>query len=170
MPYNQHRQATFDPPAVSLTQNVCRLKRPCCGRYGASRESCRIVEIGSVLPSQTLLNTTIPTDDNQSKGVIEMKSIRSLFFGALLFLLTPSSHACQFDTDCAVGSVCLKTSGNIYGVCAGGMNPGNSDDRVPVYSPTDPNETIGDTCSFDTDCGPGGTCVKSSGSIKGVCL
>jgi hypothetical protein len=86
-------------------------------------------------------------------------------------LAVPSiGMACQFDTDCGVGSKCLKSSGQLYGICAGGMNPGNDDDRQPVYDPLDPNETVGDTCSFNTDCGPGNKCLKSSGQIKGVCV
>lgn len=87
----------------------------------------------------------------------------TLFAPALTF-------ACSFDVDCEPGSKCLKPSGSIYGVCAGGMMPGNRHDREPVYSPLDPNETVGDTCSFNTDCGPGNACVKSSGQIYGVCL
>jgi len=78
--------------------------------------------------------------------------------------------ACQFDTDCGVGSRCLKTSGQIYGICAGGMNPGNNSDRSPVYSPLDPNRTVGNTCGFDTDCGPGSKCLKGAGQIRGVCV
>jgi hypothetical protein len=85
-------------------------------------------------------------------------------------LLSTSALACSFDTDCRPGSQCLKTSGSIYGVCAGGLSPGNSNDREPVYSPLDTNRTYGNTCSFDTDCGPGGHCVKGSSSINGVCM
>jgi hypothetical protein len=61
-----------------------------------------------------------------------------------------SAFACQFDTDCGVGSRCLKAAGQIYGICAGGMNPGNNSDRSPVYSPLDPNRTVGNTCDFNT--------------------
>lgn len=86
---------------------------------------------------------------------------------ALLGMIHPAA-ACQFDTDCSPGSQCLKSSGSIYGICAGGLNPGNSNDDQPVYSPTDPNETYGDTCSFDDDCGPGSKCLKSG--IYGVCV
>lgn len=88
----------------------------------------------------------------------------------ILVLWSTNSMACGFDADCAPGSKCLKRSGQLYGVCVGGISPGNRNDRQPVYSPTDPNRTTGNTCGFDTDCGPGSTCLKSSGSIYGTCL
>lgn len=93
--------------------------------------------------------------------------IRTLIF---LFVLgvTPTL-ACSFDTDCAPGSKCVKSSGNIYGICAGGLFPGNSNDSQPVKAPLDLNKTYGNTCSFDTDCGPGSRCSRGSG-IYGVCV
>lgn len=88
----------------------------------------------------------------------------------LLIALQKVSIACEFDTDCSPGNKCLKSSGSIYGVCTGGIDPGNNNDRQPVYSPTDPNRTTGNTCQFNTDCGPGSTCLKGSGSIEGACV
>jgi hypothetical protein len=92
-----------------------------------------------------------------------------------LFLVVASfapgiSLACSFDTDCNPGSKCVKPQGSIYGVCAGGISPGNKNDQQPVYAPLDVNKTYGNTCSFDTDCGPGSKCEKESGSIYGVCI
>ena len=46
-----------------------------------------------------------------------------LCLGLVGFALVAS--ACSFDTDCQIGSKCLKQSGSIYGICAGGMSPGN---------------------------------------------
>lgn len=90
---------------------------------------------------------------------------------AVALALSPSiALACSFDTDCEPGSKCLKSSGSIYGVCAGGISPGNRNDRSPVEAPLDINRTYGNTCSFDTDCGPGSRCIKSNGSINGVCM
>ena len=92
----------------------------------------------------------------------------SLLLTALL-LSTPVL-ACQFDTDCQPGNRCVKSMGALNGVCQGGMNPGNVYDKKPVTSPTDPNKTYGNTCTFDTDCGPSSECKKENGNMKGVCL
>jgi hypothetical protein len=86
-----------------------------------------------------------------------------------LALWPSAAFACSFNTDCEPGSKCLKSSGSIYGICAGGLFPGNTNDRQPVYAPLDLNGTYGNTCSFDVDCGPGSRCMKSSG-INGVCM
>jgi len=81
-----------------------------------------------------------------------MKLINALL--AVVVLVPSVALACSFDTDCNPGSKCVKARGAIYGVCMGAISPGNKYDREPVYSPLDPNRTYGNTCSFDTDCGP----------------
>jgi hypothetical protein len=101
--------------------------------------------------------------------------IRRVLVGLLLIagvvgLRVDSAHGCEFSTDCEPGSRCLK-SGGFYGVCAGGLFPGNTHDRVPVEDPLDPNGTVGNTCRFSAaDCGPGNFCLKKPGAIEGVCV
>ena len=96
------------------------------------------------------------------------RMLTALGLTALLLGMAAPASACQLDTDCEVGSRCLKRGG-IHGVCYGGLSPGNRNDRQPVYDPLDPNRTVGNTCSFDVDCGPGSVCAKKGG-IDGVCL
>ena len=97
-----------------------------------------------------------------------MKRIYALI--VLVFLAPSAGLACSFDTDCMPSSKCVKTSGSLYGACVGGVSPGNNNDRQPVKAPLDLNNTYGNTCSFDTDCGPGSMCFKPSDGISDTCL
>lgn len=94
--------------------------------------------------------------------------MKYLFLSLVLLGSVPAT-ACQFDTDCSVGSQCIKQGYSLNGVCMGGLNPGNNNDRKPVYNQLNPRDKTGNTCSFDTDCGIGLTCHKSGYSIKGTC-
>jgi len=127
-------------------------------------------------------------DEHRESYAMKMKFEIIVLVAALSFQFSTVALACQFDTDCNVGSRCEKDISSIYGVCVGGMNPGNANDRQPVYDPLDLNRgfrsgstgdargfgqdsngTYGDTCSFDTDCGIGSRCVKENYSITGTC-
>ncbi len=97
--------------------------------------------------------------------------IASVFFiFAMLSILLLQSFACFYDTECAIGSQCVKAEGSLYGVCKGGLYPGNKNDRQPVYAPLDMDKTYGNTCSYDTECGISNVCIKSENSIYGVCM
>tara|TARA_B100000575_G_C23002110_1_gene577413 strand:+ start:163 stop:465 length:303 start_codon:yes stop_codon:yes gene_type:complete len=100
--------------------------------------------------------------------MLSIKPILFLFF--VFFFINSSSFACSFDLDCSIGSKCIKAYGAIYGVCGGGLFPGNSNDSEPVYDPLDLDGTYGNTCSFDLDCGITNKCVKDGNSIYGVCM
>lgn len=99
---------------------------------------------------------------------------RWIFAVPLLLVASPAA-ACSFDTDCNVGSKCVKPSGRLVGICVGGLFPGRpqtNDERVSQpQRPINPSDKAqGEQCSFNTECGVGGSCLKSSGSIYGVCL
>ena len=62
---------------------------------------------------------------------------------ALITLFAAPVLACQFNTDCGVGSKCMKEVGKLEGIC---MNPGNSNDRNPYSNPVRPDSSVGNTC------------------------
>lgn len=96
--------------------------------------------------------------------------MKIVLIASLILCIEAVAWGCSFDTDCQVGSKCEKPQGSIYGVCKGGLYPGNSNDDKPVKAFPDLDKTYGNTCSFDLDCGISNKCVKKSGSIYGVCL
>jgi hypothetical protein len=96
-----------------------------------------------------------------------MNILKAILVG--FFIFPGAALACSFDTDCSPGSKCVKAKGSLDGVCLGGTSPGNKNDSRPVYAPLDVNRTYGNTCAFNTDCGPGSVCVKQGG-IDGVCM
>ncbi len=82
-----------------------------------------------------------------------------------LFLFFPSlGFTCSFDTDCTVGSKCVKAPGRLEGFCSSG----NDNDRQPYKDPFGNGE--GKTCSLDTECSVGTKCVKQEGRLYGVCV
>jgi hypothetical protein len=87
----------------------------------------------------------------------------------VLALASSPAMACSYSTDCSPGSKCVKSGGNVLGICSGGLLPGNRNDRQPYKDPFDPNRTVGNTCSFNIDCGSGNHCAMGSG-IYGVCV
>jgi hypothetical protein len=100
-----------------------------------------------------------------------MKRIGSKLWlaGFALGLSVAQSMACAFDTDCSPGSKCVRANGQVIGLCTGGGFPGNKYDQKPYMDPFDPNRTVGKTCSFNVECGPGSRCALGLG-IYGVCV
>jgi hypothetical protein len=92
-----------------------------------------------------------------------------------LFVLAPIANACEFNTDCAIGSTCVKQGYNLQGICMAGMNPGNKNDQKPFEpepytAPKYKTQSVGNTCSFNIDCSIGEKCAKGAGQITGVCV
>ena len=98
-----------------------------------------------------------------------MRKVNNIVLLCTIFL-SSETLACAFDLDCMPGSKCIKPPASLFGVCAGGMFPGNSFDSEPVVNPLDLNQTFGNTCSFNLDCGLNMVCAKQQGNILGVCL
>lgn len=94
----------------------------------------------------------------------------SFFLFLALVLIPVFCWACSFDTDCEVGSKCIKQSGSLDGYCAGGMNPGNQNDSKPIRKDYNYNDKTGNTCNSNFDCNLNQKCMKGSGQIYGVCL
>lgn len=90
----------------------------------------------------------------------------------LCLLIAVPALACEFNTDCEPGSRCIKAPGELEGVCVGGISPGNSNDYRPMRDKpiSDLNGTYGNTCEFNTDCGPGAMCYKPNGGLYGTCI
>ena len=63
----------------------------------------------------------------------------------------------------------MKEVGKREGVCMGGMNPGNRNDRNPYSNPMNSNSSVGNTCQYNTDCSSRERCVKERG-LNGVCM
>jgi predicted small secreted protein len=95
--------------------------------------------------------------------------MKSIFLAALIALFATPALACQFNTDCGIGSKCIKEAGKREGICMGGMNPGNSNDRNPYSNPMRPDSSVGNTCQYNSDCNVREKCVKERG-LNGVCV
>ncbi len=94
--------------------------------------------------------------------------IRLLFVVVVLSFAAGEASACVFDLYCGLGSKCVK-NGDYSGYCVGGMNPVNMDDDHPTPPRHRPSPETGNTCGSSLDCGIGGECLKSRGSLLGAC-
>ncbi|MEJ6010152.1 hypothetical protein [Novosphingobium aquae] len=94
-------------------------------------------------------------------------------FIAIALILAPATAlACNFNTDCNIGSKCMKQAGRLEGVCVGGMSPGEPprENRDPYKWRDTSRKESGAQCSFNTDCEVGSMCLKESGRMYGVCI
>lgn len=100
-----------------------------------------------------------------------MRKVCAALAAFIAFTAGPAM-ACSFNTDCNVGSTCMKQRSSMEGVCVGGMSPGRPDDSRQSRAPTawQNQQSHGGQCSFSTDCGAGSMCLKEAGRIYGVCV
>jgi hypothetical protein len=96
-----------------------------------------------------------------------------IVLASVSFVLSSTiADACISDYDCGYGRKCIKAAGDINanGVCVQPVDSnGNKDYRANSnWGKSQP--TAVKSCQFDTDCGIGGSCMKKSGSIYGICF
>lgn len=86
--------------------------------------------------------------------------MRTLLTIAFIIVSTPGL-ACHFDAECEFAERCIKQTGSQEGRCS------NYDSglRDPM-DVTAPGKRL---CSFDIDCGLGGTCL-AVGGLYGTCV
>lgn len=100
------------------------------------------------------------------KGVTMSKSL-VLFIG---LFAGSYSMACSYDSECAIGATCVKNNSyDLHGVCVEKFGLGSrAKDRGS--RPSGYGNRAGDPCSFDSQCGIGGRCLKGSTySTSGTC-
>lgn len=103
-----------------------------------------------------------------------MIKLKAIFYG-LTLIASLDAFACEYNTDCEIGSTCVKKQFELEGICMAGISPGNSNDRKPYnpepyVQPKFKSSTVGNTCSYNMDCAIGESCMKESGSLEGVCM
>ena len=86
-PPNQHRYRTFDPSAVLLAQDTCRLNRPCCGRQ--MKLSAKILTVTIILFASWAALAGEAIENDQWKGVFTKYSTNGVFI-----LCKESSTSC----------------------------------------------------------------------------
>jgi hypothetical protein len=96
-------------------------------------------------------------------------AIKLLAFVPVLIASALPAFGCITDVDCRLDSRCFKEPRELYGVCAGGLRPGNRNDKYPVRNLRDVEGTVGNTCLVNADCGSTNRCLKSNPYGKGVC-
>jgi len=96
--------------------------------------------------------------------------IRVLLIFLFVFLHFNINAACYSDFDCGFGNKCVKAAGtyNVTGVC---VTPSDQfGNKTYNYSPPQGQPHTVNSCSFDTDCSIGFSCMKRSGQIYGICV
>ena len=87
-----------------------------------------------------------------------------------LLFLPHDASACERDFECPAGSRCVKRFGELDGVCQRGVSPDpRRDQGRPTPGKARTPGRAGAPCEFQTDCGPGLSCVSRGSSSQRVC-
>lgn len=88
-----------------------------------------------------------------------------MVFLFIILLASPVVYACEADSDCNDGAICMQTSFDYYGYCYGGVP--STDYVNPPMDKTAGD--AGDLCLDDSGCGLEGQCIVPRGETYGYC-
>ncbi len=87
----------------------------------------------------------------------------------LILLLSTDARACQNDRDCGAASRCVRTPGQLDGVCERGLAPIQGDDPRRIGHPDRPQGLEGQVCELTVDCVQGLFCVMQPNTDVRIC-
>lgn len=167
--------ATDGPSPITIQCQICSCMFPLHARniflYYKAQEATRAHVDLTYQPLEIVENCCSATQSVPQIGrnIMSLTGQKFRIATSALVLSSIQALACSFDTDCSPGSKCVRPSGQVIGMCTGGQFPGNRYDKSPYRDPFDPNRTVGKTCSFNIECGPGNHCQMGLGTY-GVCV
>ena len=97
--------------------------------------------------------------------------MKKLILGSFIFF-SFEAFACKNDFDCSMGAKCVISGYSLNGVCVEDykyQNKKSKDSNPYGYGYQPPRSKAGQSCSFSTECGVGGQCLKSGSSLYGTC-
>lgn len=94
---------------------------------------------------------------------------KGLLAGALMAAAGTAYAECMGDFDCSMGQQCVKPAGSMQtnGNCVTPTD-GYGNQRPDYSMNSDVREAP--SCRWDTDCGPGLSCMKRAGQQTGTCV
>jgi hypothetical protein len=88
---------------------------------------------------------------------------------AALLVLPGEASACEGDGDCPGHSRCVRSFGQLSGVCERAASSSERREPRRVGDPREPGGSVGAPCDFESDCADGLRCVRQSGTRQKSC-